>query len=67
MSQMLPSLWAYANLLNPIFYIVNGLRYATLGVTDTSPLACAAVTLALSGILFGVAVELFRRGWKLRV
>jgi ABC-2 type transport system permease protein len=65
--EMLPSWWAYVHFFNPIFYIVNGLRYATLGVTDISPLACAAVTLALSGTLFGVAVELFRRGWKLRV
>ena len=63
---MLPPFWRGMNLLNPIFYIVNGFRYATLGVRDISPLASAGVTMGLAIVLFAVAVELFRRGWKLR-
>lgn len=63
---MLPAAWREVNLLNPIFYMVNGFRYATLGERDISPLVSAGMTIGLATILFSVAVELFRRGWKLR-
>jgi ABC-2 type transport system permease protein len=63
---MLPPTWRYLNLLNPVFHMVNGFRYATIGVHDVAPLASAGMTLGLGMLLFAVAVELFRRGYKLR-
>jgi ABC-type sugar transport system ATPase subunit len=36
---MLPPAWRYLNLLNPVFHMVNGFRYATIGVHDVAPLA----------------------------
>lgn len=63
---MLPPAWRILNLMNPIYYMVSGFRYATLGVREMSPLASAIVTLAIGAALFGWSVDLFRRGWKLR-
>jgi len=64
--KMLPAGWQTANLLNPIFYAVNGFRYGILGISDVSPAGSAFVGLALFVILFAVSVTLFRRGYKLR-
>ncbi len=63
---MLPPLWRTLNLMNPIYFMVNGFRYATLGVEEIGPLPSAAVTFVLSAVLFVWAVALFKRGWKLR-
>jgi ABC-2 type transport system permease protein len=63
---MLPAAWQQANLLNPIFWTVNGFRYGILGITDVSPWQCAAFGTALFAVLFSVSVVLFSRGYKLR-
>ena len=63
---MLPASWQRANLLNPIFWTVNGFRYGILGITDVSPWQCAAFGIALFGVLFSISVVLFSRGYKLR-
>ncbi len=63
---MLPPAWRILNLMNPIYYMVSGFRYAILGVREVGPMISAAVTLGLCALLFGWAVDLFRRGWKLR-
>jgi len=65
--KMLPEAWRSANLLNPIFYAVNGFRYGILGITDVGPGTCALVGLALFALLFAVSVTMFRTGYKLRV
>jgi len=65
--KMLPPSWRAVNLMNPIFYTVNGFRYGILGISDVSPLLCAAVATALCVSLFAVSVALFKRGYKLRV
>jgi len=64
--KMLPAGWQAANLLNPIFYAVNGFRYGILGLSDISPAACALVGLATFLVPFSISVVLFRRGYKLR-
>lgn len=63
---MLPAAWQKVNLINPIFFAVNGFRYGILGVTDISPLVSAAVGLSLFAALFCISVVLFNRGYKLR-
>lgn len=65
--RMLPGIFMNANLVNPIFYIVNGFRYGILGVADVSPYASGAVATAIFLALFWIDVVLFRRGYRLRV
>ncbi|MCK4578829.1 MAG: ABC transporter permease, partial [Candidatus Marinimicrobia bacterium] len=40
---MLPSFWRSVSLFNPLYYMVNGLRYAVLDVADSSPMGSLAV------------------------
>ncbi len=62
---MLPPFWHKVSLINPVFYIVNAMRYAVLGHSDISfkfSLGFLSLTTMLS---FSLAVYLFRRGYKL--
>ncbi|MBI2095425.1 MAG: ABC transporter permease [Candidatus Omnitrophica bacterium] len=63
---MVPSPLQWATRLNPIFYLVNGLRYGMLGVADASVPASLAIAAFLAVALFCLVERLFRAGYKLR-
>ena len=65
--EMLPRHWRTVSLCNPLFYMIDGLRWAVLGHGDTAPLISIGITIALALIAFSVALYLFRRGYKLIV
>ena len=63
---MLPENAQWLVRLNPIFYMVDGLRYSMIGYSE-SPLVQGMVALTLATVLlFVLVVYLFRIGWKLR-
>ena len=63
---MLPPALAAVARANPIFYLVDALRFAVLGASDVSPLAgFSLVGLLAAGSLTG-AYMLLRSGWRLR-
>lgn len=51
---------------NPIFYLVDGFRYAILGVSEAPVWASLVVTFGLTGASLWLALTLFKRGYKLR-
>lgn len=63
---MLPPVWRTVSMFNPIFFMINGLRYGVLGVADASPLGSLALTAALAAALFAWTVHLFRTGYRLK-
>ncbi|MDX1623687.1 MAG: ABC transporter permease [Gemmatimonadota bacterium] len=63
---MLPPFWETVSLFNPVFYMINGLRYGVLGVADASPLGSLALTALFAVSLFGWTVHLFRVGYRLK-
>ncbi len=63
---MLPPVLRGASMFNPLYYMVNGLRFGTLGVYDTSPVGSIAMALGLTIGGFGLGVYLFYRGWKIK-
>ena len=63
---MLPQAIQFISKFNPMFYLVSGMRYSMTGVTQTSVLLCAAVSLSLALISFYSTVFLFKIGYKLR-
>ncbi len=63
---MLPASLQIISHLNPIYYLVSGIRYSMTGITDTPALTCAVVSLALAGLFFFTTVYLFKIGYKLR-
>jgi len=63
---MVPEGLRWLTAFNPIYYMVNGLRYGMLGISDTPLWQSAAVVFLMFIILFVTAVYLFRIGFKLR-
>ena len=64
--EMLPPFWRTLSHFNPLFYMINGMRYGVLGVADASP----ALSLGLTGLLaagaFALTVGLFRTGYRIK-
>ncbi len=63
---MLPEAIQHWSHLNPMFYLVNGMRYSITGVSDANVLICAITSLILAVVLFLATVYLFGIGYKLR-
>jgi len=53
------------SLLNPMVYMVNGVRYGVIGVSDIRPDVALAVLSALTVAVLALDVWLFRRGYGL--
>ena len=51
---------------NPVFYLIDGLRHAVLGVSDSSPWLGAAVVVAATAAVGGIAWAMFRSGYRLK-
>jgi len=51
---------------NPLFYLVSGMRYSILGITDVPIEASIILSFVLAGSIFLFTVHLFRIGYKLR-
>jgi ABC-2 type transport system permease protein len=64
--KMLPPGFRSFTLANPVFYMVDGLRFGMLGISDASPWAGATLLAALAALAMGVAYALLRSGYELR-
>ncbi len=51
---------------NPIFYLIDGVRYSVLGVSDSAPALGAAVSLGATLAVSGIALAMFTRGYRLK-
>lgn len=51
---------------NPMYYLVNGVRFSVTGIADTSIATSAAVAFGMALAFFGATVFLFKIGYKLR-
>lgn len=63
---MLPENIHWLVRMNPFFYMVDGLRYAMIGYSESNLLVGTIVLTAVTILLFVTVVQLFRIGWKLR-
>ena len=62
----LPAFWQTLSHLNPFFYMIDGFRYGFFGVSDVPPLVSLSVVLLSFVLLSALALELLRRGYKIR-
>jgi ABC-2 type transport system permease protein len=62
----LPPFWQQVSHWNPVFYMIDGLRFGFLGVSDVSPWLSLTVSLATFALLGGLSLLLLARGYKLR-
>lgn len=51
---------------NPIFYLIDGVRYGVLGVSDSSPWLGLAVCLAATGAVMALCWRWFKTGYRLK-
>ena len=63
---MLPGIWRTLSHFNPLFYMINGMRYGVLGVSDASPLFSLALTAVLTATAFAATVWLFQTGYRIK-
>jgi ABC-2 type transport system permease protein len=63
---MLPPFWANVAKFNPILYMVDGFRFAFIGVSDVPLIYSFILVLVLTLFFFGLCIHLFRIGYKLR-
>ena len=64
--EVLPSPWEEISHLNPIFYMVNSVRYGFLGTSDVSVALSFAVTAAIAVATVAWSQYLFSTGRKLK-
>lgn len=64
--EALPPAFARALHFNPIFYLIDGARYATLGVSDSAPLLGLGVVVATNLVLGAVCLRWLRSGYRLK-
>ena len=64
--ETLPSPWQELSHLNPLFYLVNAVRYGFLGTSDVSVALSLTITLALALPMYAWAQWLFTSGRRLK-
>lgn len=62
----LPPFWLAVSHFNPFFYMIDGFRYGFFGQSDVSPWLSLAIVAVFFGLLSAIAINLLRRGYKLR-
>jgi len=63
---LLPEPWRELSHANPIFYIVQAVRYGFLGTSDVSVALALGVTAAMAAVMVAWSSWLFRSGHKLK-
>jgi ABC-2 type transport system permease protein len=64
---MMPEALRFITICNPIYYMVDGLRFAMLGIHSSPLWISFSMVLLVFAVLFSSAVYLFKIGYKLRV
>jgi ABC-2 type transport system permease protein len=65
-AHMLPKPWDTVTRLNPILYMVEGLRFGFLGTSSTSPWLGLAITGGVAAVATALAARMLQTGYKLR-
>lgn len=63
--EVLPPLWRNVSLLNPMVYMVNGVRYGMIGVTEINPNRSLLVLASAAAVVLVVDWWLFSTGYGL--
>ncbi|WP_246986543.1 ABC transporter permease [Halorientalis marina] len=63
--EILPPLWRQVSLLNPMVYMVNGVRFGMIGVTEINPNVSLIVLSVAAVVVMFVNFLLFKRGYGL--
>jgi ABC-2 type transport system permease protein len=64
--QKLPPFWLAVSHFNPFFYMIDGFRYGFFGKSDVSPWTSLAIVSVFFVVLAAIAINMLKRGYKLR-
>tara|TARA_B100002049_G_C16021214_1_gene350322 strand:- start:702 stop:1007 length:306 start_codon:yes stop_codon:yes gene_type:complete len=65
--KMLPDWAQVLSFFNPIYYMINGIRFTILGISDSPPIISFWMALAMALIFFSSAVALMKSGKKIKL
>ena len=63
---MLPPMWRNISYLNPVYWMINGLRYSTLGVEENSNYISLILCFFFSCFFTAISTYLFKTGYKIK-
>lgn len=64
--EMLPPFWQKVSLVNPVLYLVSGLRWSFYGSTDVSPFVSIFMVVAFLAISMAIVTWIFKTGYRLK-
>jgi ABC-2 type transport system permease protein len=64
--EMLPDFWRNISMVNPLYWMINGLRYATLGIADTSHELSLGVSILFAIFFSSLASYMFSKGYRIK-
>ncbi|MFZ6712600.1 ABC transporter permease [Undibacterium sp. TC9W] len=62
----LPGIWQSISRFNPFFYMIDGFRFGFFGKSDVDPLHSLMIVIVFSLLLATIAIQMLKRGYKLR-
>ena len=63
---MLPESWQIISLLNPLYWMINGLRFSMIGISEMSVYVSIIISIIFAFIFFLIASILFSTGYKIK-
>ena len=63
---MLPESWAFVALFNPLYWMINGLRYSMIGVSEISIVFSIVISIVFAIIFTAIASIMFSKGYKIK-
>ena len=63
---MLPESWRLVTLINPLYWMINGLRYSMLGVSEISIYFSITISIVFAFLFTAIASILFSKGYKIK-
>ena len=64
--EMLPEFWLNFSMLNPLYWMINGLRYATLGIAETSHELSLGISILFAIFFSTLASYMFSKGYRIK-
>jgi ABC-2 type transport system permease protein len=64
--EMLPDFWRNFSMANPLYWMINGLRYATLGIAETSHELSLGISITFAIIFSTLASLMFSKGYRIK-
>ncbi len=62
----LPTFWQYFTMVNPIYYMINGLRFGFYGISEVNPLYSLAAIILCNIVFFYINKRMYETGYGLK-